>query len=134
MNDPKGTRRRPIQLKFYVNEKELKRIKKKMKVFDIPNFGRYARLMCIDGFIIRIDAAKLMENTMIASQIGNYVRAFVRYAKYRDGISQEAVKPLLEALRKMEKAYEDLQIYYMNTEDGIFHIVDEEKEISDDEV
>ena len=22
MNDPKGTRRRPIQLKFYVNEKE----------------------------------------------------------------------------------------------------------------
>ena len=134
MNNPKGTRRRPIQLKFYVNEKELKRIKKKMKVFDIPNFGRYARLMCIDGFIIRIHAAKLMENTMIGSQIGNDVRAFVRYAKYRDGISQEAVKPLLEALRKMEKAYADLQIYYMNTEDGIFHIVDEEKEISDDEV
>ena len=53
MNDPKGTRRRPIQLKFYVNEKELKRIKKKMKVFDIPKLRTSHGAAPILAWIVR---------------------------------------------------------------------------------
>ena len=133
MNNPKGTRRRLIQLKFYVNEKELKKIKKRMKVFDMQ-FSRFARLMCMDGFIIRIDDEKLMEHMIIESKVENHIREFVRFNKYRCRVTDEDVKHLMEQLEIMAKSYGDLFKFYMDAENGIFRFVDAEEEISDDEI
>lgn len=45
-------RKRPIQVKFFVDEKELELIKQKMALFGTENMSAYLRKMAIDGYII----------------------------------------------------------------------------------
>lgn len=134
MNNPKGVRNRNIQLKFYVNEKELKKIKKRMKLFGTENFGVFARRMCIDGFIFRIDDKKLTEQMIIEAEACNHIREIARNSKYIYGINQEDIKEAMRLIKVMTKSYADCYYYYTNTKDKIFHICDEEEEVSDDEI
>ena len=43
-------RKRPIQVKFFVDEKELGLIKSKMAQLGIENMSAYLRRMAIDGY------------------------------------------------------------------------------------
>lgn len=45
-------RQRPIQVKFFVNEKELDLIKQKMAQMGTDNMSAYLRKMAIDGYAI----------------------------------------------------------------------------------
>ena len=45
-------RKRPIQVKFFVDEKEQALIKKKMEQAGIENMSAYIRKTVIDGYIV----------------------------------------------------------------------------------
>lgn len=52
-------RKRPIQVKFFVDEKELGLIKAKMAQLGIENMSAYLRKMAIDGYEEKPDSPEL---------------------------------------------------------------------------
>ena len=52
-------RRRDIQVKFYVDEKELEQINKRVRLTNVTNRGAYLRTMAIDGFVVNVDTSDL---------------------------------------------------------------------------
>lgn len=54
-------RQRPIQVKFFVDEKELGLIKARMAQLGIENMSAYLRKMAIDGYEEKPDSAELCE-------------------------------------------------------------------------
>ena len=48
-------RKRPIQVKFFVDENEQALIKKKMELAGIENMSAYIRKMGIDGYVVKLD-------------------------------------------------------------------------------
>ncbi len=54
-------RKRPIQVKFFVDENELGLIKARMAQLGIKNMSAYLRKMAIDGYKEKPDSAKLRE-------------------------------------------------------------------------
>ena len=48
-------RKRPIQVKFFVDEKELNLIKQKMAQMGTENMSAYLRKMAIDGYVVNLD-------------------------------------------------------------------------------
>ena len=57
-------RKRPIQVKFFVDEKEQALIKKKMEHAGIENMSAYIRKMVIDGYVVKLDMPELRELTL----------------------------------------------------------------------
>ena len=57
-------RKRPIQVKFFVDEKEQALIKKKMEQAGIENMSAYIRKMVIDGYVVKLDMPELRELTL----------------------------------------------------------------------
>ena len=52
-------RRRDIQVKFYVDEKELEQINRRVRLANVTNQGAYLRKMAIDGFVVKVDISDL---------------------------------------------------------------------------
>ena len=64
-------RKRPIQVKFFVDEKEQALIKKKMEQAGIENMSAYIRKMVIDGYVVKLDLPELRELTLKMNIRGN---------------------------------------------------------------
>ena len=64
-------RQRPIQVKFFVNAKELDLIKQKMARMGMENMSAYLRKMAIDGAAIKLDMPDLRELTVTMKRISN---------------------------------------------------------------
>ena len=64
-------RKRPIQVKFFVDEKEQALIKKKMAQAGIENMSAYIRKMVIDGYVVKLDMPELRELTLRMKRISN---------------------------------------------------------------
>ena len=64
-------RKRPIQVKFFVNENELGMIKTKMAQTGTENMSAYLRKMAIDGYVIKRNAPELREMTSQMKQISD---------------------------------------------------------------
>lgn len=54
-------RKRPIQVKFFVDESELGLIKARMAQLGIGNMSAYLRKMAIDGYAAKSDLPKCCE-------------------------------------------------------------------------
>ena len=54
-------RQRPIQVKFFVDEKELSLIKARMAQLGIENMSAYLRQVAIDGYASKPDLPELRE-------------------------------------------------------------------------
>jgi hypothetical protein len=64
-------RKRPIQVKFFVDEKEQALIKKKMELAGIENMSAYIRKMVIDGYVVKLDMPELRDLTLRMKSISN---------------------------------------------------------------
>ncbi len=64
-------RQRPIQVKFFVDEKELDLIKQKMAQTGTENMSAYLRKMAIDGYVVNLDMLELRELTSKMKRISN---------------------------------------------------------------
>ena len=52
-------RKRPIQVKFFVDEKELAAIKQRMTKFGADNLSAYLRIMAMEGIFPTADGEKI---------------------------------------------------------------------------
>ena len=64
-------RQRPIQVKFYVNEKEMNLIKQRMAAAGIINMSGFIRKMVLDGYIVHLELPELYELTSQMGRISN---------------------------------------------------------------
>ena len=73
-------RKRDIQIKFYVNEKELNQINKRADKANMSSRGAYLRKMAIDGFIVNVDTTDLKQAVKEMNLIGKNINQIVRNA------------------------------------------------------
>ena len=64
-------RKRPKQIKFFVNDKEYELIKQKMAQLGTENMSDYLRKMAIDGYAANLDMPELRELTFKMKRISN---------------------------------------------------------------
>ena len=64
-----ATRKRNIQMKFYVTEDEKRLIDEKMSQLPTRRYGAYLRKMAIDGYIIYTDTADIKAFTKELSPV-----------------------------------------------------------------
>ena len=115
MEDNKN-RKRPIQVKFFVDEKELNLIKKKMAQLGTDNKSAYLRKMAIDGYVVKLDLPELRELTLkmksisnsenqIAKRVnttGNIYEADIEEIKKNQEEIYEGIRKILTSLSKIE--------------------------------
>ena len=109
-------RKRPIQVKFFVDEKELGMIKTKMAQAGIDNMSAYIRKMVIDGYVVKLDMPELRELTLkmksisnsenqIAKRVnstGNLYEADIEEIKKNQEEIYEGIRKILTSLSKIE--------------------------------
>ena len=99
-------RKRPIQVKFFVDEKEQALIKKKMEQAGIENMSAYIRKMVSDGYVVKLDLPELRELTLKMKSISNSENQITKRFK-STGNSYEAD---IETIKKNQKTnYEGKQ-------------------------
>lgn len=108
-------RKRPIQVKFFVDEKELGMIKEKMAQAGIINMSAYIRKMLIDGYVIKLDLPEVRELTaamrsisdnenQIARRVnatGNLYEADIEEIKKNQEEIWGGIKKILRSLAKL---------------------------------
>ncbi len=109
-------RQRPIQVKFFVDEKELDLIKKKMALLGTENMSAYLRKMAIDGYAVKLDLPELRDLTskmkrisnsenQIAKRVnatGNLYEADLEEIKKNQEEIYEGIRKILFSLSKIE--------------------------------
>ena len=73
-------RKRDIQVKFYVDEKELEQINKRVRLANVTNRGAYLRKMGIDGFVVNVDTSDLRAVVKEMNAIGKNINQIARNA------------------------------------------------------
>ena len=73
-------RKRDIQIKFYVDEKELEQINKRVRLANVTNRGAYLRKMAIDGFVVNVDTSDLRAVVKEMNAIGKNINQIARNA------------------------------------------------------
>ena len=73
-------RKRNIQVKFYVDEKELEQINKRVQLANVTNRGAYLRKMAIDGFVVNVDTSDLKAVVKEMNAIGKNINQITRNA------------------------------------------------------
>ena len=91
-------RKRNIQIKFRVTEKEKKLIEQKMALIPTQQIGAYMRKMAIDGFIINTDLSVVKEYQKELSAIGRNINMISKRINMRNSIYKEDMKELKSRL------------------------------------
>lgn len=109
-------RKRPIQVKFFVDEKELGMIKTKMAQLGTENMSAYLRKMAIDRYEIKRDMPELRELTSLVKRIsdsgdriaerlndtGNIYEADIEEIKKNQEEICDGIRKILDSLSKIE--------------------------------
>jgi len=78
LKKPPVNRKRPIQIKFRVTEKERDLIHKKMQQIKTNNLAAYMRKMAIDGYIVEVDYSDLKAVCAEMSKIGRNINQIAK--------------------------------------------------------
>ena len=73
-------RKRPIQVKFFVDEKEQALIKKKMEHAGIENMSAYIRKMALDGYCLNLDLPQLRRIAYLLQMCSNNLNQYAKRA------------------------------------------------------
>jgi len=106
LQKPPVNRKRPIEIKFRVNEKERDLIRKKMQLIKTNNLAAYMRKMAIDGYIVEVDysdlkavCAKMQKIGININQIAKRVNNTNIVYKSDMAIIDASVKEIWDLLR-----------------------------------
>ncbi len=99
-------RQRPIQVKFFVDEKELDLIKQKMAQLGTENMSAYLRKMAIDGYTIKLDLPELRELTSKMKRIANSENQIAKRLNETGHIYETE---LAEIQKNQEEIYEGIR-------------------------
>lgn len=99
-------RKRPIQVKFFVDEKEQALIKKKMEQAGIENMSAYIRKMVIDGYVVKLDLPELRELTLKMKSISNSENQIAKRVNSTGNIYEADIE---EIKKNQEEIYEGIR-------------------------
>lgn len=99
-------RQRPIQVKFFVDEKELDLIKQKMAQTGTENMSAYLRKMAIDGYVVNLDIPELRELTSKMKRISNSENQIAKQLNTSGNIYEADIE---EIKKNQEEIYEDIR-------------------------
>lgn len=72
------SRKRNVQIIFWVSEKEQQQIREKMAQVGTDNLSAYLRKMAIDGYILKLDLPELREMVSLLRRSGNNLNQIAR--------------------------------------------------------
>ena len=99
-------RKRPIQVKFFVDENELSLIKTKMAQIGTENMSAYLRKMAIDGYVIKLDIPQLRELTSQMSRISNSENQIAKRLNTSGNLYETDIE---EIKKNQEEIYEGIR-------------------------
>ena len=99
-------RKRPIQVKFFVDEKEQALIKKKMEHAGIENMSAYIRKMVIDGYVVKLDMPELRELTLRMKSISTSENQIAKRVNSTGNIYETDIE---EIKKNQEEIYEGIR-------------------------
>ncbi|MDY2834308.1 MAG: plasmid mobilization relaxosome protein MobC [Candidatus Aphodomonas sp.] len=99
-------RKRPIQVKFFVDEKEQALIKKKMEQAGIENMSAYIRKTVIDGHIVKLDMPELRELTLRMKSISNSENQIAKRVNQTGNLYETE---LTEIKKNQEEIHEEIR-------------------------
>ena len=99
-------RKRPIQVKFFVDENELSLIKTKMAQIGTENTSAYLRKMAIDGYVIKLDIPQLRELTSQMSRISNSENQIAKRLNTTGNLYEADIE---EIKKNQEEIYEGIR-------------------------
>lgn len=91
-------RKRNIQLKIWLTEKERRLIDEKMKLLPTSQIGAYIRKMAIDGYIIYTDTANIKEMNKELRAIGRNINQIAKRVNSTGDIYRGDITELRERL------------------------------------
>ena len=94
-------RKRTMQIKFRVTEKERALIEKKMKLVPTRNMESYLRKMAIDGYIIQIDHSDIKAMTAEIQKIGVNINQIARRVKATGSVYQDDIEEIKGVLAEI---------------------------------
>lgn len=99
-------RKRPIQVKFFVDENELGLIKTKMAQFGTENMSAYIRKMAIDGYAVNLDMPELRELISKMKRISNSEKQIAKQLNTTGNLSEADIE---EIKKNQEEIYEGIK-------------------------
>ena len=99
-------RKRPIQVKFFVDEKELSLIKARMAQLGIENMSAYLRKMAIDGYVVKLDMPELRELTLRMKSISTSENQIAKRVNSTGNIYETDIE---EIKKNQEEIYEGIR-------------------------
>ena len=96
-----NNRKRNVQIKFRVTEKERSLIEEKMKQVPTNNMEAYLRKMAIDGYIIQIDHSDIKKMTAELQKIGVNINQIAKRANATGIVYQEDIEEIKGALKEI---------------------------------
>lgn len=99
-------RQRPIQVKFFVDEKELDLIKQKMAQMGTENMSAYLRKMAIDGYVVNLDMPELRQLTSKMKRISNSENQIAKQLNTSGNIYEADIE---EIKKNQEEIYEGIK-------------------------
>ena len=99
-------RKRPIQVKFFVDEHELELIKTRMAQVSTENMSAYLRKMAIDGYVINLDMPELRELTLRMKSISTSKNQIAKRVNTTGSIYEADVE---EIKKNQEEIYEGIK-------------------------
>jgi len=94
-------RRRTVQIKFRVTERERELIREKMKEIPTKNMAAYLRKVAIDGEIIHVDYSGLKELTAEIHKIGVNINQIAHRVNSEGNAYREDLRRIEEAVEKI---------------------------------
>jgi hypothetical protein len=94
MSTQKVNRERPIKLNFYVSQRELDFIKKKMGLAKTKNQSAYFRKMVVDGFILNVNFDEFKPLISDIGKIGGNINQIARRMNTTGNIYDEDVNEI----------------------------------------
>ena len=98
-------RKRDIQVKFYVDEKEMEQINRRVRLANVTNRGAYLRKMAIDGFVVNVDTSDLRAIVKEMNAIGKNINQITRNANTYGIMKQDiaAIKAKVDEIWQLLK-------------------------------
>ena len=106
-------RQRQIQVKFFVDEKELDLIKQKMAQMGTDNMSAYLRKMSIDGYVVNLDMPELRQLTSKMKRISNSENQIAKQLNTTGNIYEADIE---EIKKNQEEIYEGIKATPQNTQ------------------
>ena len=99
-------RKRPIQVKFFVDEHELELIKTRMAQVGTENMSAYLRKMAIDGYVVNLDMPELRELTLRMKSISTSENQIAKRVSATGSIYETDIE---EIKKNQEEIYEGIR-------------------------